>query len=215
MSHLLVTNDFPPKQGGIQSYLWELWRRLPGDPVVLTGARRDAASWDAEQGFRIERTTRSVLLPTPDLRRRIDRLAAEVDAPIVLLDPALPLGALGRSLERPYGVIVHGAEVAVPGRLPGVRAGLAAVLRSAPARRGGRGLSGRGGRAGGRRVAADRRHSARRRRRPLPPARRRRRGPPHALASVCRSTARSCSDSAVWCLARASTCSSGRWPTWS
>ena len=27
--HLLVTNDFPPKLGGIQSYLWELWRRLP------------------------------------------------------------------------------------------------------------------------------------------------------------------------------------------
>ena len=72
-----------------------------------------------------------MLLPTLDLRRRIDRLAAEVDAPIVLLDPALPLGALGRSLERPYGVIVHGAEVAVPGRLPIVRSGLAAVLRGA------------------------------------------------------------------------------------
>jgi phosphatidyl-myo-inositol dimannoside synthase len=131
MSHLLVTNDFPPKQGGIQSYLWELWRRLPDDPVVLTGARRDTRGWDAEQGLRIERTTRSVLLPTPDLRRRIDRLAAEVDAPIVLLDPALPLGALGRSLERPYGVIVHGAEITVPGRLPGLRAGLAAVLKGA------------------------------------------------------------------------------------
>jgi phosphatidyl-myo-inositol dimannoside synthase len=131
MSHLLVTNDFPPKQGGIQSYLWELWRRLPGYPVVLTGARADAAAWDAEQEFRIERAPNKVLLPTPDLRRQIDRLAAEVDAPIVLLDPALPLGALGRSLERPYGVIVHGAEVAVPGRLPGVGTGLAAVLKGA------------------------------------------------------------------------------------
>ena len=28
-THVLVTNDFPPKTGGIQSYLWELWRRLP------------------------------------------------------------------------------------------------------------------------------------------------------------------------------------------
>ena len=37
MSHLLVTNDFPPKLGGIQSYLWELWRRLaPGEATVLT-----------------------------------------------------------------------------------------------------------------------------------------------------------------------------------
>ena len=29
MPSLLVTNDFPPKIGGIQSYLYELWRRLP------------------------------------------------------------------------------------------------------------------------------------------------------------------------------------------
>ena len=41
MTHLLVTNDFPPKLGGIQSYLWELWRRLPPDDVtVLTTAAR-------------------------------------------------------------------------------------------------------------------------------------------------------------------------------
>ena len=57
MSHLLVTNDFPPKQGGIQSYLWELWRRLPPDETtVLTAAHRGAASWDPTQPMRIERT---------------------------------------------------------------------------------------------------------------------------------------------------------------
>ena len=33
VKHLLVTNDFPPKIGGIQSYLWELWRRLPPDQL--------------------------------------------------------------------------------------------------------------------------------------------------------------------------------------
>src|SRR5207302_5853329 len=37
VSHILVTNDFPPKLGGIQSYLWELWRRLAADRfAVLT-----------------------------------------------------------------------------------------------------------------------------------------------------------------------------------
>ena len=37
MTHLLVTNDFPPKVGGIQAYLWELWRRLDPDTfAVLT-----------------------------------------------------------------------------------------------------------------------------------------------------------------------------------
>ncbi len=43
MKHLLVTNDFPPKVGGIQSYLWELWRRLPPESTtVLTTPRRGA-----------------------------------------------------------------------------------------------------------------------------------------------------------------------------
>ena len=51
MTHLLVTNDFPPKVGGIQAYLWELWRRLdPSTYVVLTASSdRRAAAFDAEQ----------------------------------------------------------------------------------------------------------------------------------------------------------------------
>lgn len=132
MKHLLVTNDFPPKVGGIQSYLWELWRRLPADEVtVLTTPRRGAGRFDAEQAYRVERDRARVLLPTRSLVRRIDRLAAEVDAGIVLLDPALPLGRLGPRLERRYGVVVHGAEVTVPGRLPGVRRSLGSVLSGA------------------------------------------------------------------------------------
>ncbi|MEI7592730.1 MAG: glycosyltransferase family 4 protein [Actinomycetes bacterium] len=130
--HLLVTNDFPPKVGGIQSYLWELWRRLPPhDTTVLTTAHPDARQWDAAQPFRVERIGGRVALPTPMLRRHIDALAAEVDARIVLLDPALPLGLIGPSLERPYGVVVHGAEIAVPGRLPGSHTLLARVLNGA------------------------------------------------------------------------------------
>ncbi len=132
MKHLLVTNDFPPKHGGIQQYLWELWRRLPAEEAtVLTTAYPDAAAWDATQGFRIERTPERVLLPTASLARCIDGLAAEVGAELVLLDPALPLGHLGPRLERPYGVVLHGAEVTVPGRTPFTRPALARVLRGA------------------------------------------------------------------------------------
>ena len=48
MPSLLVTNDFPPKHGGIQSYLYELWRRLPAeDTTVLTTALPEAEAWDA------------------------------------------------------------------------------------------------------------------------------------------------------------------------
>lgn len=130
--HLLVTNDFPPKVGGIQSYLWELWRRLPPDDVtVLTTPFAGDLAWDRGQPFRVVRSRRRVLLPTPGLVREIDRLAAEVDAPLVLLDPVWPLGALGPRLERPYGVVLHGAEVTVPGRLPGTGAVLGWVLRGA------------------------------------------------------------------------------------
>jgi phosphatidylinositol alpha-1,6-mannosyltransferase len=130
--HLLVTNDFPPKVGGIQSYLWELWRRLPpSETTVLTTPHPGAAAFDAAQPFRIERTRASALVPTNQLRRQIDRLAAEVDARVVLLDPALPVGRLGPRLERPFGVVVHGAEVTIPGRLPGTRHALAQVLRGA------------------------------------------------------------------------------------
>jgi phosphatidylinositol alpha-1,6-mannosyltransferase len=49
---------------------------------------------------------------------RVDDLAAEVNADVVVLDPALPVGLLGPRLRAPYGVVLHGAEVTVPGRLP-------------------------------------------------------------------------------------------------
>jgi phosphatidylinositol alpha-1,6-mannosyltransferase len=130
MRHLLVTNDFPPKVGGIQTYLWELWRRLPPETfAVLTTSHPDAAAFDAAQPFRVERVSGSVLWPTPELRRRIDALAAELDAGFVVLDPALPLGAVGPQLARPYVVVAHGAEIPVAGRIPVVGAMLARVLR--------------------------------------------------------------------------------------
>ena len=132
MRHLLVTNDFPPKVGGIQSYLWELWRRLdPDDVCVLTTPHHGAAEWDATQGFRIERTRDPVLLPHPLLARHINHVAADHGAEVVLLDPALPLGALVGSVRGPVGLVVHGAEVTVPGRLPGLGMVLGSVLRSA------------------------------------------------------------------------------------
>jgi phosphatidylinositol alpha-1,6-mannosyltransferase len=130
---LLVTNDFPPKIGGIQSYLHELWRRLPpADATVFTTRHAGDAAWDAEQGFRVVRARERVLLPTRSLATRIDDLARDVDADVVLLDPWLPLGHLGpRLTAAPYVVVVHGAEVTVPGRLPGSRQVGGRVLRGA------------------------------------------------------------------------------------
>ncbi|MGC9961166.1 MAG: glycosyltransferase family 4 protein [Acidimicrobiales bacterium] len=133
MRHLLVTNDFPPKIGGIQNLLYELWRRLPPDDVtVLTTRFAGSERFDRQQEFRIERAASPVLLPTPALGRQVRQLASEVGAGLVVLDPALPLGLVGRQLGLPYAVLLHGAEVTVPGRLPVSRQLLASVL--APAR---------------------------------------------------------------------------------
>jgi phosphatidyl-myo-inositol dimannoside synthase len=132
MKHLLVTNDFPPKVGGIQNYLWELWRRLPPDDVVvLTTPYAGTAEWDRAQAFRIVRTREPVLLPQPWLARRIDQLATEVGAELVVLDPALPVGLVGPWLTHPYGLVLHGAEVTVPGRVPLTKPLLSKVLRDA------------------------------------------------------------------------------------
>ena len=130
--HLLVTNDFPPKVGGIQNYLWELWRRLPPDDVMVhTTPHREAAAFDAEQAFTVIRSREPWLVPGPHLTRRVRRLAQRHEADLVVIDPALPAGLIGRSLDRPYAVVVHGAEVAIPGRVPGTRSLLRTVLDSA------------------------------------------------------------------------------------
>ncbi|MET0458897.1 MAG: glycosyltransferase family 4 protein [Ilumatobacteraceae bacterium] len=132
MKHLLVTNDFPPKIGGIQSLLWEWWRRLPPDRfAVLTSPYDGSAQFDSAQAYRIERTREPVLLPHPWMVRRIDDLAREVGAELVVLDPALPLGLVGPSLRLPFDVVLHGAEVTVPGRIPGTKQALGNVLRRA------------------------------------------------------------------------------------
>jgi len=132
MKHLLVTNDFPPKVGGIQNLLYEWWRRLPAESfAVLTSPYANSREFDAAQKFEIQRTREPVLLPHPIMTRRINKMAGEFGADFVVLDPALPLGLVGPRLELPYAVVLHGAEVAVPGRLPIVTKVLAGVLRRA------------------------------------------------------------------------------------
>jgi phosphatidylinositol alpha-1,6-mannosyltransferase len=132
VKHLLVTNDFPPKIGGIQSVLWEWWRRLPpASFAVLTSPYDGAAEFDATQPYRVERVREPILLPHPLMVRRIDALAGEIGASLVVLDPAVPLGLVGPSLRLPYDVVLHGAEVTVPGRLPVTKQALGTVLRGA------------------------------------------------------------------------------------
>ena len=130
--HLLVTNDFPPKIGGIQSYLWELWRRLPPEDVVVhTTPYRGAEDFDAHQSFTVVRSREPALLPQPVLVRRVNHLVRTHQAGLVVIDPAVPAGLIGPHLEVPYAVVLHGAEVTIPGRVPGTKQLLARVLDNA------------------------------------------------------------------------------------
>jgi len=132
MRHLLVTNDYPPKVGGIQSYLWEIYKRLPQDEViVLCTPYEGSEQFDSEQTHRIIRVKQKVLLPTPNLARKIRELISKYQIDLVLFDPAAPVGLLGPRIGSPYGVILHGAEVTIPGRIPILKKFLGKVLRGA------------------------------------------------------------------------------------
>ena len=96
--HLLVTNDYPPKTGGIQVYLHELWRRLePDRAVVLTATSApDAEAFDAASEIVIERiAARRSSCPRWRAMRAIESAIKRHQPDLVLLDPAWPLGLLG------------------------------------------------------------------------------------------------------------------------
>jgi phosphatidylinositol alpha-1,6-mannosyltransferase len=98
---LVVTNDFPPRPGGIQAYVHSLASRLPADSVVVyTSTWRGAATFDREQPFPVVRAPTSVLLPTPRTARQAAEIARAEDCASVWFGAAAPLGLLTPSLRR-------------------------------------------------------------------------------------------------------------------
>jgi phosphatidylinositol alpha-1,6-mannosyltransferase len=98
---LLVTNDFPPRPGGIQSFLSGLVSRLPAqDVVVYTSQWRGWEQWDAAQDFTVVREPTSVLLPTPGVSRHAASLMQQHGCDAVWFGAAAPLGLLAPALRR-------------------------------------------------------------------------------------------------------------------
>jgi phosphatidylinositol alpha-1,6-mannosyltransferase len=113
---LVVTNDFPPRPGGIQSFVHGVVSRLPPEQVVvLTSRWRGCAEWDAEQPYRVVRHETSVMLPTPSVRRQAVALSQEHGATAVWFGAAAPLGLLAPALRRAGAerqvATTHGHEV--------------------------------------------------------------------------------------------------------
>jgi phosphatidylinositol alpha-1,6-mannosyltransferase len=127
---LIVTNDFPPRPGGIQAFVHSMALRLdPGRVVVYASTwggqdGREADRFDAEQPFPVIRDRTTMLLPTPRVTRRAARLLREHGCGSVWFGAAAPLGlmapALRRAGARRLVGTTHGHEVGWA-QLPGSR----------------------------------------------------------------------------------------------
>jgi len=123
---LIVTNDFPPRRGGIQSFVHALATGLPeGSVTVYAPAWDGAAEFDARQPFPVIRHPTSLMLPVPSVSRRAVAIATEHGCDTVLFGAAAPLGLITPAL-RQAGIrravaLTHGHEAGWAA-LPGARA---------------------------------------------------------------------------------------------
>ncbi len=111
---LLVTNDFPPRIGGIQRTLEALVQQLPAERVaVLCPSWDEGNAYDEAAPFRVLRQPGRFMLPTPGLARRVEGAIDEVGADVVLFGATVPLAMMGPRLAArgiPYVAAAHGFE---------------------------------------------------------------------------------------------------------
>ncbi|MBF6212984.1 glycosyltransferase family 4 protein [Nocardia puris] len=124
---LLVTNDFPPRPGGIQSYLQAMAGQLAPDDLVVYAPRWRGDShlkYDAQQKFQVVRHPTTLMLPTPLVLRRAARLLRDEKCDTVWFGAAAPLALLSPALRRAGAERIlastHGHEVGWS-MLPGAR----------------------------------------------------------------------------------------------
>jgi phosphatidylinositol alpha-1,6-mannosyltransferase len=121
---LVVTNDLPPRPGGIQTYVHQMLLRQPaGSVVVLASQWRGDLAWDAQQPYEIHRHPGQVLLPTPRVLTHAVQLAA--DCTSAWFGAMAPLGLLAPALRQRTRITravasTHGHEVGWA-RAPGTR----------------------------------------------------------------------------------------------
>lgn len=127
---LLVTNDFPPRPGGIQSYLQSFANALPADELVVYAPRWRGDShkkFDARQSFEVVRHPTTLMLPTPLVARRAAKLVRSRECDSVWFGAAAPLALLAPGLRRAGAERIvastHGHEVGWS-MLPGARQAL-------------------------------------------------------------------------------------------
>ncbi|MEU9885486.1 glycosyltransferase family 4 protein [Sphaerisporangium sp. NPDC051011] len=128
---LIVTNDFPPRPGGIQAFVHALAeRRPPGSTVVYASRWPGWEEFDARRPYRVVRHPTSLMLPLPGVARRAAALVREQKCETVVFGAAAPLGLLAPALRaagaRRVVMLTHGHEAAWAG-VPGARGLLARI----------------------------------------------------------------------------------------
>ncbi|AWT55135.1 GDP-mannose-dependent alpha-(1-6)-phosphatidylinositol monomannoside mannosyltransferase [Mycolicibacterium smegmatis] len=117
---LLVTNDFPPRRGGIQSYLEAFVGELVRTHALTVYAPKwkGAEEYDekaAQTGYRVVRHPTTLMLPEPTVATRMMRLIGEHDIETVWFGAAAPLALLGPLARRAGATRIvastHGHEV--------------------------------------------------------------------------------------------------------
>jgi len=98
---LVITNDFPPRPGGIQTFGYEIVRRFdPASVTVLTSDWEGAAEFDAAQEFKIVRADTQTLLPSKSTFAMAREIVVSEDITRVLFGAAAPLGLLASPLRK-------------------------------------------------------------------------------------------------------------------
>ena len=117
---IVVTNDFGPRAGGIETFVIGLIQRLPhGVTTVYTSAQEDTRDYDAtwlrDYGVRVVRDRAKILLPTPRITRRVKELIKAEKIEIVAFGAAAPLALMSAALRRAGAArivaLTHGHEV--------------------------------------------------------------------------------------------------------
>ncbi len=111
---LVVTNDFPPRVGGIQRTLGSICRELPSTKLsVIAPSSEGSDSFDAGVGFEVVRERSRFVWPTPSVADRVEAEVARTGAEVVVFGDAFPLALLGPRLATrgtPSVVLVHGFD---------------------------------------------------------------------------------------------------------
>ncbi|MET9511678.1 glycosyltransferase family 4 protein [Streptomyces flavidovirens] len=123
---LVVTNDFPPRQGGIETFVHAMTSRFPvGEVVVHTSYEPGSAAYDATLPYPVVREPVRTLLPTRRTAARSAAIARRYGCDRVWFGAAAPLGLMAERLRREAGIrtavaTTHGHEVWWA-RTPGAR----------------------------------------------------------------------------------------------